>query len=262
MQRPGEASSAHGPWVGLRPADASLRIGRLTASMARTRSPGYADQRDEILRRAAELFARNGYTATSMNEVADACGVSKAALYHYVRDKQELLFQIAAGHVGRLEQVIADVQAQPPARGTEAAEARLRALIDRFVREYASAQDEHRVLTEDVRFLADAEREQVLAAQRRVVAAFSDAVATVRPALARNAMDKPLAMLLFGMINWMFTWLKPGGPLTHEQMAPVVADLFFGGLGAVRKPAAPRPSRARPRAATTIPSPTSTIPTT
>jgi TetR/AcrR family transcriptional regulator len=36
------------------------------------------------------------------------------------------------------------------------------------------------------------------------------------------------------MINWMFTWMKPGGALTHEAMAPIVADLFFGGLPAVK----------------------------
>jgi len=46
-------------------------------------------------------------------------------------------------------------------------------------------------------------------------------------------------MLLFGMMNWMFTWLKPRGELSHADLAPVVADLFFGGLGAVRAPGAP-----------------------
>ena len=204
--------------------------------MARTRSAGYDDQREAILERAAELFARQGYTATSMNEVAAACGVSKAGLYHYVRDKRELLFQITAGHVARLEQVVAEVLA---AQVDADAEARLRALILRFVREYASAQHEHRVLTEDVRFLEERERAQVLDAQRRVVAAFGDAIAVVRPTLARNELEKPLAMLLFGMINWMFTWLRPDGSLTHEDMAPLVADLFFGGLGAVRKPRVP-----------------------
>jgi len=35
------------------------------------------------------------------------------------------------------------------------------------------------------------------------------------------------------MINWMFTWLKPEGELTYDAMAPMVADLFFGGIGAV-----------------------------
>jgi len=206
--------------------------------MARTRSAAYDDQRDAILARAAELFARQGYTATSMNEVAAACGVSKAGLYHYVRDKQELLFQITAGHVARLEQVVAEVLEEQRAHGEGGAEERLRALILRFVREYANAQHEHRVLTEDVRFLDDAERAQVQAAQRRVVAAFGDAIGAVRPSLSRNELERPLAMLLFGMINWMFTWLRPDGSLTHEQMAPLVADLFFGGLGAVRKPRA------------------------
>jgi AcrR family transcriptional regulator len=208
--------------------------------MARTRSAGYDDQRDAILAQAAELFAKQGYTATSMNEVAAACGVSKAGLYHYYRDKRELLFQITAGHVARLEQFVAEVM-EDAAKATP--DERLRALILRFVREYANAQSEHRVLTEDVRFLDDAEREQVQAAQRRVVAAFAQAVGAVRPTLARNELDRPLAMLLFGMINWMFTWLRPDGSLTHEQMAPLVADLFFGGLGAVRKPrAAGRPN--------------------
>jgi TetR/AcrR family transcriptional regulator len=203
--------------------------------LARTRSAGYDDQRDTILARAAELFANQGYTATSMNDIAAACGVSKAGLYHYYRDKRELLFQITAGHVARLEQVVDEVVERT--RG-EDAEARLRELILRFVQEYGSAQSEHRVLTEDVRFLEEAERAQVVAVQRRVVAAFADAVGAVRPALQKNALDRPLAMLLFGMINWMFTWLRPDGSLTHEQMAPLVADLFFGGLGAVRKPRA------------------------
>jgi hypothetical protein len=37
-------------------------------------------------------------------------------------------------------------------------------------------------------------------------------------------------------VNWMFTWLKPDGALDHAALAPVVADLFLGGLGAVKAP--------------------------
>ena len=199
--------------------------------MARGRSPGYDDQRGLILARAAQLFAQRGYSATSMNEVAEACGMSKPALYHYYKDKYTLLVQAAEEHMARLEALVKEVQAQrlPP-------EERLRMLIERFVEEYANAQDSHRVLTEDVKFLEEEDRERVLAAQRRVVAAFSRTVGELRPELKRAALDKPLTMLLFGMINWMFTWLKPEGPLSHEAMAPLVADLFFGGVPAVRLP--------------------------
>lgn len=198
--------------------------------MPRGRAPGYDVQREQILARAAELFAVQGYTATSMNQVALACGVSKPSLYHYVPTKHQLLVEIAEDHVDRLQRLVDAVG--PPASGGP--EARLRRLIECFIEAYAGAQSAHRVLTEDVKFLADAERERVLGGQRQVVAAFAEAIAAVRPELEAARLHRPVTMLLFGMMNWLFTWLRPGGALTHAQMAPIVADLFFGGLAAVR----------------------------
>jgi AcrR family transcriptional regulator len=197
--------------------------------MARGRAPGFESTREEILAAAARLFARKGYPGTSMNEVAEACEVSKPTLYHYVRDKHELLMQICESHVQSLAGLVEEVRAQDLAP-----EPHLRALIARFVQEYGEAQHQHRVLTEDVKFLDDADRERLLLVERQVVAAFADAVAAVRPELQAARLHKPLTMLLFGMINWTFTWLRPDGELTYEAMAPMVADLFFGGLGAVQ----------------------------
>jgi AcrR family transcriptional regulator len=199
--------------------------------MARGRAPDYDEQRERILDRAAHLFAARGYAATSMNEVGEACGLSKATLYHYFRDKDQMLVSIAEGHVLRLQAVVAEVMAE-----SRAPEARLRELIRRFVLEYADAQHAHRVLTEDVRFLGDADRRRVLDIEREVVNGIAGAVAALRPELADARMAKPLTMLLFGMINWMFTWMRPGGDLDHAAMAPIVADLFLGGLPAVTLP--------------------------
>ena len=196
--------------------------------MPRGRARGYDDQREQILARAAKLFAKRGYTATSMNEVAEACGVSKPSLYHYVQDKRQLLVEIAAAHIARLEALVDEVGAE-----THTPEARVRRLISAFLAVYANSQAEHRVLTEDVKFLQPADRRRVLDGERKVVAAFADAIAEARPELRDHNLDKPLTMLLFGMMNWMFTWLRPRGELSHADMAPVVADLFFGGLGAV-----------------------------
>ncbi len=197
--------------------------------MARPRSAGFELQREQMLAAAAQLFASRGYTATTMNEVAAACGVSKATLYHYVTDKHALLAQITRGHVARLEQLVQDVHALdlPP-------QAQLQQLILRFMQAYAQAQNEHRVLTEDLKFLGDADRSAVKAGQRRVVAAFADAIALLRPDLQLSQLHTPLAMLLFGMINWTFTWLREGGALTHASMAPLVVQLFLGGLPAVQ----------------------------
>jgi AcrR family transcriptional regulator len=209
--------------------------------MPRGRARDYDATREQILARAARLFAKQGYTATTMNELALACGVSKPSLYHYVDDKRQLLAEIAAGHIERLEALVDEVRAS-----SLEPEAKVRRLIDVFLVAYADAQAEHRVLTEDVRFLPAAERRRIVAGERRVVAAFADAIAEARPELRRTRLAKPLTMLLFGMINWMFTWLKPGGPHSHQAMAPVVVDLFLGGLGAVQVPTGAGAPRSRP----------------
>ena len=199
--------------------------------MARGRSPGYDDQREMILEHAAQLFANRGYPATSMNQVAEACGVSKALLYHYYRDKYSLLVSIAENHVSRLEGLVADVERQGLAP-----DAHMRELIRRFVQEYAGARHAHRVLTEDVKFMEPGDRERVLDTQRKVVAGFARAVVALRPDLRDALLAKPLTMLLFGMINWMFIWMRPDGELDYDAMAPVVADLFLGGLPGVKLP--------------------------
>lgn len=201
--------------------------------MARPRAAAYDSHRETILRAAATLFAEQGYSSTSMNEVAQACGVSKAALYHYVRDKSELLLSISMEHVARLEDLAQRTLAEPvPAQN------RLEMLILRFVEEYAGARNEHRVLTEDIKFLDAKDQKRVVQAQKRVVDAFAGVVAELRPELQHAGLHKALTMLLFGMINWMFTWLRPDGPITHERIGPMVCELFFGGLSAVQADAA------------------------
>ncbi|MFT7723596.1 MAG: TetR/AcrR family transcriptional regulator [Roseateles sp.] len=202
--------------------------------MARKRAPGFEAQREDILAAAARLFADQGFSATSMNQVAEACGVAKPTLYHYFQDKQALLAQICDEHVHALLALVEEVHAE-----RLAPEAQLRALIERFTRAYADAQAEHRVLTSEVKFLDAELRGRLLDVERRVVAEFAGVLCRLRPELRDANLHKPLTMLLFGMINWTFTWLRPDGDLSHEAIAALVGDLFFGGLGAVqaRQPA-------------------------
>jgi AcrR family transcriptional regulator len=200
--------------------------------MGRGRHAGYDDQRELILEHAAALFARRGYPGTSMNQVAEACGLSKATLYHYYKDKYAILVSIADSHVSRLQGIVREALTEH-----KTPDAQMRVLIRRLVEEYADAQNAHRVLTEDVKFLEDADRERILDKEREVVNGFAKVVAALRPDLKQAALSKPLTMLLFGMINWMFTWMKPHGALDYDAMAPLVADLFLGGLGAVQAPA-------------------------
>lgn len=196
--------------------------------MSKQRSQNYLDQRQWILKQTAALFAQKGYAGTSMSELAQACNLSKAALYHYTADKYTLLVNICEDHVQRLEQLI-DLVAQQHL----SAEMYLCTLIQRFVEAYADAQHAHCVLIAEVKFLNEVDRERILDSERRIVAAFAVAVNQLYPELGFKKISKPLTMLLFGMINWMFTWLKPEGKLTYQTMAPMVADFFLGGLSRI-----------------------------
>jgi len=193
--------------------------------MARGRAANYAEQQQSLLHHAARLFAERGFQGTSMLELASAAGVSKALLYHYYEDKYQLLVAIAEGHIDRLSALVSEVTtaAQPPA-------ARLATLIERIVKEYASAQHHHQVLVQDLKYLDAKDQRRIRGKERKVVAAFAGAIAEAHPALAVKQLEKPLTMLLFGMINWLFTWFHDDGALDYAQMATLVSDFVRGGL--------------------------------
>ena len=192
--------------------------------MARTRASDFEEKQHGILRSAATVFAEQGMDKASMAQIASHCNVSKALLYHYYRDKEQLLFDTADSYMDRLLGIAAEVRARrlPP-------EDRLRVLIARFMQEYQHSRAKHMVLVQDVKFLGEAQRAQVIAKQRRVVEGFARAIAAVKPRFRRKAQRVPLAMILFGMINWTFTWLRAEGPLTYADMADIVTEIFLHG---------------------------------
>ena len=193
--------------------------------MARGRAANYAEQQAALLEHAARLFAERGFQGTSMLELATAAGVSKALLYHYYEDKYQLLVAIAEGHIDRLTALVAEVtaEAHPPA-------ARLSTLIERIVNEYANAHCHHQVLVQDLKYLDAKDQRRIRGKERKVVAAFAGAIAEAHPTLAAKQLEKPLTMLLFGMINWLFTWFQEDGALDYAQMARLVSDFVRGGL--------------------------------
>ncbi len=206
--------------------------------MARTKAATFETQRAAIRDAAAREFADKGYVAATIADIGRACGVSKALMYHYYRDKEHLLADIAESYIERLQAIIDQVHAEslPPA-------AHLRRLIELFMAEYEHSAARHRVLVQDVKYLQRAHRSRVLAKERKVVLGYADVVKKLAPQSDRGDLIKPLTMILFGMINWTFTWFKERGPLSYAEMAPIVADLFLGGVARVRAPAQMRKLR-------------------
>lgn len=215
--------------------------------MARPKAADFDAQRAAILQSAADLFAARGYASAAMSALAGSRGMSKALLYHYYRDKQHILHDIASSYLDGLLAIVAEVEAQ----GLEP-QAHLVALVERFMSAYQHARSQHVVLVQDVKFLSPAARRGIRARERRVVDAFADVIAQLHPRMDRRELRVPLAMILFGMINWTFTWLRPDGPLTYEDMAPVVSGIFLHGILPPDR-RGPRPARGLRRSPRTRP---------
>jgi len=218
--------------------------------MARTRSATYDAQRQFILETAAQAFAELGFPSASVNDIARRCGVSKGLLYHYYTSKEQLLFDVTQQYTGRLVQLVADVERRVPA-----AARRLPELIRAFLDEYQTSQARHMVLLHDLRFLAEGERRIVVDNQRRVIHAFAAAIRAAHRLPGDLPIVKPVTMMLFGMMNWTFTWLKPGKGVSYAEFAEMVAEVFAAGTAALarRLAAETRPPRQkRPRRSSAV----------
>ncbi|HOB65385.1 TetR/AcrR family transcriptional regulator [Ottowia sp.] len=197
--------------------------------MARPISAAHDLRRDEILDVAAACFARQSYPATSMNGIAAACGTSKARLYHYYESKEAILFDLLDRYTQKLLVITARAQATAQRKSLDE-RAALHELVRAFLREYETSATRHAALLGSTQFLGEQQREVILDRQRDVVAAVTRFLRRAYPERLHDRNQTAITMTLFGMINWTFTWLRPGGPLSYAAFAEEVIALLDHGL--------------------------------
>ncbi|MFC2966915.1 TetR/AcrR family transcriptional regulator [Acidimangrovimonas pyrenivorans] len=198
--------------------------------MARGVARDHDEKRAAIRKGAAAYFAAHGFDRASMSGAAKACGVSKALIYHYHDSKEALLFDILEAHLSTL---VAEVEDAAAAHVGDAPEARLRALIRAILLAYRDADAEHKLQLDALGTLPAERQAPLIALQRRLVTVMSGALAAMRPELDGSERLWPVTMTVFGMVNWFYTWHRPGRGISREDYADLVTDMVLGGIGAV-----------------------------
>lgn len=206
--------------------------------MARPKSADHHLKREEILAAAATCFAQLSYPAATMQEVAARLGTSKARIYHYYESKDALLFDLLDRYTQRLLALIGQTEALAQRKKLDD-KAALHALIEAFLIEYETSATTHVALLNDTKFLSDAvpdgkssQRALIVQRQRDIVSAFTRFLRRAYPKRFDDQNQTALAMMLMGMINWTFTWLRPAGPISYAQFArEVVVTLECGFQG-------------------------------
>lgn len=207
--------------------------------MARTRSPKYEDIQLGILRKAARLFATHGYERTSIGDLVRACDLSRGAIYHYFESKEAILFAMLDSLVrGLLEEITeaAAIDAEPVER--------LERIISVFVEYNAASPDEQVILLNDLGALSRSEQKQIKQVETEIVELVADAIAAVDGRGAITAQTRKVyTMLLFGMINFTYTWYDAKGAVKPRDFAEMASHVFLNGF--LQKPATKKASAKR-----------------
>jgi AcrR family transcriptional regulator len=190
---------------------------------ARRGRPGHS--LESLLAVAVAVFNERGYEATSMDELALRAGITKSAIYHHVPGKEELL-RLAMDRA--LDGLFA-VTREPEAT-TGPAIGRLEHVVRGSVR-VLTAELPFVTLLLRVRGNTDVER-AALERRREFDRIVSDLVrAAEREGSVRPDVDPAvIGRLLFGTVNSLTEWYRPGGPLTADDLANALVATTFDGL--------------------------------
>jgi AcrR family transcriptional regulator len=192
-------------------------------------SPGQAarTRHREILRTAAQLICRDGYGATPIQRIAEACGLTKAGLYHHIRSKEHLLLEIMNYGMDIFEEQVLS-QVLPIADPVE----RLKACMEKHVRLVTGGRDkEITIILHEDGSLTGEGRAQINARKKRYIRFLESSFAeAVRDGRMRPVNPKVAAFSFLGTVNWIYKWFRPDGEISEDQLTRQMLELFFGGI--------------------------------
>jgi TetR/AcrR family transcriptional regulator, cholesterol catabolism regulator len=204
----------------------------------------YDEKLESILRTSAQVFAEKGYHQASIRDIARATNVSLSGLYYYFKSKEELLFLIQDHAFGTLARNLDQLL-----EGVDDPHRRLRLLIENHLRFFVNNMAEMKVLSHEADALTGELRERVNARKRVLSDRAMEILRTLKP---DHDIDLRIATFaLFGMMNWLYNWYRPGRDVGVERLAEDMSRLFLGGFlqdGAALPEGATRaaPGEARP----------------
>jgi AcrR family transcriptional regulator len=197
----------------------------------------------QIVAEATRLFAERGFSGTSLKDIADATGLTRPALYHYVKNKDELLAKLVAelaqGPVHALREI-------NRAEGTTPLE-RLRRMAYIIAHQQAAEPARFQLLIRSEADLSEALAGPYLQSRREVLA---EVVAVIDEGIRSGEMrpvdSRIAALAIIGQCNWVAWWQPPGSPTeVTDHVAESIADLAVASVATSEGEGVPGDGRER-----------------
>jgi AcrR family transcriptional regulator len=180
---------------------------------------------NDVVEAAAKTFLKNGFSSTSIEQIATELGMLKGSIYHYVQSKEDLLFAVVREPAERL---LADVES------LQTIDLPASAKLRRAARSHALVLEEHGIYAAVyLQEIAGKGRyEEWKAMDRRYLGCVEAVFAAGRESGEFDSQinERLSALAFIGALNWMTHWLQADGPLPATAVADRFVDLFLVGL--------------------------------
>ncbi len=187
-----------------------------------------------IVTAAADLFARNGFGATSLDDIATTLGVTKGAFYYHVKNKEEILRLIYLTVLTVSEEPLRRIVESdfPPLE-------KLRRAVEHHTAVAADRSPAMMVFYREQSYLTGPFAKEILLRKKAYERYFEQIMQEGQAAgIFKPDLDpKMLTFGLLGMCNWLSQWYKPSGRYTHQQIAGMFVEMVEHGLVPCSSPA-------------------------
>ena len=183
--------------------------------------------RQEFLTKAAEVFEKKGFSQTRIHDVAQALELSRSALYHYFKSKDEILEALVEEHTEQAAERMEEFVATQPGSPVE----KLRALLSRSILDRMSGGARLRVLEQLAADMPPKIKQHFERARRRILDLHAKLIEEgIATAELRAVEPRTAALAILGIAGWTSWWYSPTGRKSPQELADLLVDIAINGL--------------------------------
>ena len=184
-------------------------------------------RKEQVIRKAAELFREKGYAASSMRDLAQKLGIEAASLYSHIKSKEEILQSLCFDMAAEFRRSLDEVEKLP----VNAGEKLSRGIIG-HIQVMAKDLTASAVFMNEHRHLSQPYLREFLLLRINYINRFKLIIEDgVRSGEFKPSIDRKLAvMTLFSSLNWMPMWYDPSSAIDSGELGKQLADMLVNGL--------------------------------
>jgi AcrR family transcriptional regulator len=183
-------------------------------------------KKQELLQKISDLFYKKGYEKTSIRDISLHLGMTNAGLYHYFKNKQEMLFDIMDYAI---EDALVTMRSELPK--IKNAEDKIAWIIRSQIKFYSDNRSQTKVLVHE-RGALEAKYAEIIGEKEKEYVEFIKQVVgeIIQESLHVSVTLEVATFCLLGMLNWLVHWYNPGGKISPDELASNITTIFLKGL--------------------------------